>query len=182
MLRSPELSETDIYRDVLEYDMKAMLINGSPRKNGNTSELVRIFNDRIEDKVDIDTISIFEMDIKGCTNCGACQKNVLVSHCTVKDDMSSLYDMFIGSDLIILASPIYMWQMTPCTLAFLNRLHCLCQSSDFKYNEMAGKKMILLLTMGAEKEVADFAVNGMKEFCEFFSIDYLGDVRAEFAD
>lgn len=158
--------------------MKMMIVNGSPRKNGNTSELVKMFKNSIG--TDVYEASIFDMDIKGCTNCGACQKNVLPEHCTVKDDMSELYERFLDSDTIVLASPIYMWQFTPCTLAFLNRLHCLCQSSG-TYNVMAGKRMAVLTTMADEKEVSDHAINGLKEFCEYFLIDYVGDVRAEYA-
>ncbi|MDR1691047.1 MAG: flavodoxin family protein [Candidatus Methanoplasma sp.] len=162
--------------------MKVLIINGSPRRNGNTSELVKQFIKKIRDKADFEEFHIFEMDIKGCRNCGACQKDILKSHCTIDDDMRILYQKFLASDMIALASPIYMWQFTPCTLAFLNRLHCLCRSSDFAYNEMAGKKMAALITLGDEEEVADFAVNGLKDFCEFFSVDYKGDLRIPFAD
>ncbi|MDR2698114.1 MAG: flavodoxin family protein [Candidatus Methanoplasma sp.] len=161
--------------------MKALIINGSPRANGNTSELADRFQNIAGNKADIEEIRIFDMDIKGCKNCGACQKAVLSSHCAVKDDMSNLYGKFLASDITVLASPIYMWQFTPCTIAFLNRLHCLCHSEDFSYNDMAGKKMAVLITSGAEEEVADYAVNGLKDFCEFFSIEYKGDLRVPFA-
>ncbi|MDR3075127.1 MAG: flavodoxin family protein [Candidatus Methanoplasma sp.] len=162
--------------------MKMLLINGSPRDGGNTSELARRFTEAVGGKADVEEVRIFGKNIRGCSNCGACQHAVIRGHCTIDDDMSSLYPEFIAADLIVLASPIYMWQFTPCTLAFLNRLHCLCQSRDFKYNEMAGKKMAVLVTSGDEEEVADFAVNGIRDFCEFFSIDYRGDLRIPFAD
>ncbi|MDR0309141.1 MAG: flavodoxin family protein [Candidatus Methanoplasma sp.] len=161
--------------------MKVLLINGSPRADGNTSELVKRFIGDIGNKASVEEVRIFNTDIKGCKNCGACQRAVLEKHCTVNDGMSALYPKFLSSDVVIIASPIYMWQFTPCTLAFLNRLHCLCHSADFSYNEMAGKKMAALVTLGDEEEVADFAVNGLKEFCTFFSIGYLGDLRIPFA-
>ncbi|MDR1955118.1 MAG: flavodoxin family protein [Candidatus Methanoplasma sp.] len=161
--------------------MKILLINGSPRTNGNTSELVNRFLDEIGNKASVEEVRIYGMDIKGCRNCGMCQKTILEEHCAIGDGMSGLYRKFLSSDLIVLASPIYMWQFTPCTLAFLNRLHGLCHSKDFSYNAMAGKKMAVLITLGAEEEVADFAVNGLREFCEFFSVEYKGDVRVPFA-
>ncbi len=161
--------------------MRMLLINGSPRANGNTSELVKRFLDNVGNKATVEEIRIFEKDIAGCKNCGSCQKNVLKDHCTIKDDMSGLYPKFLSSDIVVIASPIYMWQLTPCTLAFLNRLHCLCRSEDFSYNEMEGKRMALLITLGAEEEVADYAANGLRDFCEFFKIDYKGDLRIPFA-
>lgn len=162
--------------------MRITVINGSPRKNGNTSELVKDFVRSLDGKADVEIIHIFDMEIKGCTNCGACQKAILEAHCTIKDDMSKLYPKFLNSDMVVLASPIYMWQFTPCTIAFLNRLHCLCHSSDFSFNAMEGKKMAILTTMGDEEEVADFAVDGLKDFCEYFKIDYKGDLRIPFAE
>jgi multimeric flavodoxin WrbA len=162
--------------------MKMLIINGSPRANGNTSELVKRFQTAVEDKADVEEIHIFDKNIKGCMNCGACQKAILKGHCAVKDDMIGLFDKFLSSDITVIASPIYMWQFTPSTLAFLNRLHSLCHSANFSYNEMKGKKMAVLITLGDEGVVADFAVNGLKEFCEFFSIEYKGDFRIPLAD
>lgn len=161
--------------------MKITIMNGSPRKNGNTSELINSFVVNLPDKADVQVLNIFDMDLKGCRNCGACQKAVLESHCTIEDDMSVIYPEFLRSDMIILASPIYMWQFTPCTLAFLNRLHCLCRSEDYSYNDMKGKEMAVLTTMGAEEEVADFAIDALKEFCEFFMVEYKGDLRIPYA-
>ena len=158
--------------------MKILLINGSPRANGNTSELVKRFLTAAGGKAEVEEIRIFDKDIKGCMNCGACQRSLLGKHCAINDDMSGLYERFLGSDLTILASPIYMWQFTPCTLAFLNRLHCLHSSFS---NGMAGKKMAVLITSGAEEEVADYAVKGLRDFCEYFSIEYKGDLRVPFA-
>ena len=162
--------------------MKMLVINGSPRPNGNTSELAKQFLKSIGDRAVIDEVRLFNMNIKGCMNCGACQRAVLETHCAINDDMRALYDSFLSSDTIMIASPIYMWQFTPCTLAFLNRLHCLCRSADFSYNAMEGKRMAALITLGAEGEVADFAANGLRDLCEFFKMDYRGDLRIPFAN
>lgn len=163
--------------------MKILIVNGSPRPDGNTSELVKQFLKNNGDAAEVEEVRIFEKNIKGCSNCGSCQRRDLEAHCTINDDMSRLYQKFLSSDLTILASPIYMWQLTPCTLAFLNRLHGLCShSKDSPYNHMEGKRMALLITLGDEEEVADHAVDAMKEFCEYFLIDYRGDLRIPFAD
>jgi len=162
--------------------MKMLLVNGSPRANGNTSELVNRFLMNIGNKAEVEEVRIFEKDIKGCKNCGACRKAVLRTHCAIEDDMTALYEKFLSSDVIMLASPIYMWQFTPCTLAFLNRLHALCRSEDIADNDMAGKKMAVLITLGAEEEVADYAANGLRDLCEYFSIDYKGDLRIPYAE
>ena len=169
------------YPDTVITGMKMLIINGSPRAEGNTSELVKQFLKKIGNKAEVEEVRVFEKNIRGCKNCGACQKAIFGTHCIIEDDMVRLFPKFLSSDITVIASPIYMWQFTPCTLAFLNRLHCLCHSEDFSYNVMAGKKLAVLITLGAEEEVADYAVNGLRDFCEFFSIDYKGDLRVPFA-
>jgi len=161
--------------------MKVTIINGSPRRNGNTSALTSRIKSFLPE-CDVKEIHIFNMSISGCSNCQSCSRCDPPGKCSIDDDMSTLYKEFDEADVMILASPIYMWQMTPATLAFLNRLHCLCRSSDFSFNKMEGKRIALALTMGDEGEVADFAVNGIIEFCKFFKISYLGDCRIEYAD
>jgi len=162
--------------------MKMLIVNGSPRADGNTSELVKQFLKNVGNKAKTEELHIYGMDIKGCKNCGACQRAVLKTHCTINDDMSALYEKFLSSDVVVLASPIYMWQFTPCTLAFLNRLHSMCHSSDFSYNDMEMKRMAMLITLGDEEEIADYAANGLRDFCDYFKIDYRGDIRIPFAD
>jgi hypothetical protein len=67
-------------------------------------------------------------------------------------------------------------------MAFLNRLHALCShSKDSPYNHMEGKKMAAMITLGDEEKIADYAVEALKEFCEYFLIDYKGDIRIPFA-
>jgi Multimeric flavodoxin WrbA len=161
--------------------MNVTIFNGSPRKNGNTSELVKRIMARAPDNVGLESISLFDKKISGCMNCGACQKGPLPSYCTIDDDMRGLYDKFLSADVILLATPIYMWQFTPCMLAFLNRLHCLCRHST-PDNMMKGKKIAVCVTLGDEPEVTEFSVNGFKEFCEYFSLDYLGEIIIPYAE
>lgn len=158
--------------------MRTLILNGSPRKEGNTSALV----DKIVEKlraggIEPTVVSLYDKDIKGCCNCGACQKAVLKDHCTMKDDMARVYEEFLYAETVILVSPIYMWQMTPCALAVLNRLHALCQAGDFSYNAMKGKRMAFVSTMGDGVECADSAVTGVMDMCDYFKMDYRGTVR-----
>ena len=163
--------------------MKVTIFNGSPRRNGNTSELVKKIRTALDGKAACEVISLYDKDIKGCSNCEACRRNTLSTHCAMKDDMIPIYDTFLNSDVVIIASPIYMWQFTPCTLAFLNRLHCLCRHSDIDpYNIMGGRGMAVATTMADEVECSDPSINGLKEFCDFFDIDYLGEIAIPYAD
>ncbi|MDR2846001.1 MAG: flavodoxin family protein, partial [Candidatus Methanoplasma sp.] len=118
--------------------MRVTVFNGSPRRNGNTSELTKaILEELVENGVESEEVLLFIKNILGCNNCGSCQKGDVRSHCSIPDDMTYLYPKFLESDIVIFATPIYMWNFTPCTIAFLNRLHCLCRKAD-SFNLMEG--------------------------------------------
>ncbi|UAL07137.1 MAG: flavodoxin family protein [Candidatus Methanogranum gryphiswaldense] len=159
--------------------MKVIVFNGSPRKDGNTSALVDKIVKGFETCAEGPKIvTLFDKQIKGCSNCGCCSSNVVKGHCVIKDDMSELYAKFLDADLVIVASPIYMYQLTPCTLAFLNRLHALKPETR---NDIKGKKMAIAVTLGDGSECADSAITGFVDFCEYFNLDYCGMVRIPFA-
>lgn len=162
--------------------MNILILNGSPRKKGNTSALVDKIADGFRGRnIEPVVISLYDKDIRGCCNCGKCQKTILDNHCTINDDMAAIYGEFLRADSIVLVSPIYMWHMTPCALAFMNRLHALCHADDFSYNAMEGKSMAFASTMGDGVECADSAMTGVMDFCDYFKMDYIGTVRIPYA-
>jgi multimeric flavodoxin WrbA len=130
---------------------------------------------------EVEEIMLFQKNVLGCNHCDRCRADDLPLRCSIPDDMIRLYDKFLDSDLLIFASPIYMWNLTPCTLAFITRLHCLCRSPD-GHNLMKGINLALALTMGDEADVARHAVDSMSEFCEYFLINFKGDMAVPFAD
>jgi multimeric flavodoxin WrbA len=160
--------------------MKIAIFNGTPRKNGNTAELTSLIKEYLEGD-DVTEVFLDTLSIKGCRNCGACQKKVLDGHCAVKDDMTSLYDLFLESDAVILASPIYMWGFTAPLKAFIDRLHCM-HTGETGPNNLKGKKFGIATTMGDDEFAGAFAVNGIVSFCEYFDAEYCGTIAIPFAD
>ncbi|HHO47547.1 MAG TPA: flavodoxin family protein [Desulfobacteraceae bacterium] len=99
--------------------MKILVINGSPRKNGNTEILV---NSMIEGArgsgAEIEVIRLAEYAIQPCVGCGGCDKT---DRCVIEDDMQKLYDLIDGADRLVIASPIYFYNVTAQTKAFIDR-------------------------------------------------------------
>ena len=158
--------------------MKVSIFNGTPRPEGNTAKLTMMLgNGLAREGCDVQEFLIDRADIRGCRNCGACQKD-RTEFCAVDDGMTPLYRRFLESDLVIMASPIYMWGITAPTKAFMDRLHCLCREGS---NRMAGKKLAFVTTMGDEEIVAACASNAMQFFCEYFGMTYMGTFAVPFA-
>lgn len=85
--------------------MKAALIVGSARKEGNTEiQCEALANALSEEGFEVKVIRPYEMDIRHCTGCNRCFTE---GRCYIKDDMHVIYDAVEESDLIVLGTPVY---------------------------------------------------------------------------
>ncbi|AEF84712.1 multimeric flavodoxin WrbA family protein [Treponema primitia ZAS-2] len=91
---------------------KIVILNGSPRRNGNTSGLVKAFSQGAEEAGNtVKTFFLDGMNIHGCKGCFSGGKNI-DSPCVQKDDMDKIYPAYREADVIVLASPLYYWQLS----------------------------------------------------------------------
>lgn len=100
--------------------MKVLLINGSPRLNGNTSialnELAKTLN---VEGIETETIQIGTKDIRGCIACGTCYKN---HKCIFNDNVNEVAPKFEEADGLVIASPVYYASANGTLISFLDRL------------------------------------------------------------
>jgi len=182
--------------------MKVTIFNGSPRKKGNTATMTGHLAEYLRSEgADTKEHFLYHMNIKGCMNCGACREDGSgqqtgeaagsgsvcrvgegLRECAIKDDAIGLMMDFWESDLVIFASPIYMWHLTASLNAFIERLHSLCRYDGPVVNLMEGKKIAIAMTMGDDEYVAADAVNSLLLFCDYFKIEYKGAFAVPFAD
>lgn len=122
--------------------MKILVMNGSPRKNGNTARLVQAFEKGAEEaghSVKIENVALKK--IGGCKACEYChdKENAI---CIQKDDMQDIYPAITEADMLVLASPIYYYTMTGQLISALNRTYALGRLAHIK-------KAALILSSGA---------------------------------
>ena len=100
--------------------MKVLILNGSPRSNGNTSiavnELTKIF---AEEKIETEIVQLGNKDIRGCIACGSCGKN---GKCVFDDMVNELAPKFEAADGLVVASPVYYASTNATLIAALDRL------------------------------------------------------------
>jgi len=120
-------------------------IEGSPRKKGNTEQLVSTV---LEGAADAGaTTKIFklaEMDIADCISCYACKSK---GTCAIDDDMHILYDAIQAADAIVLGSPVYFWQVNSIVKRFMDRLLAFI-APDFSTRLNGPKKLLFAYTQG----------------------------------
>ena len=100
--------------------MKVLIINGSPRENGNTAiamkEMVKVFE---AEGVETEIIRVGNQDIRGCIACGSCFKT---GKCVFQDLVNETAPKFEACDGLVAASPVYYASANATLVAFLTRL------------------------------------------------------------
>lgn len=102
--------------------MKVLLINGSPRKNGNTfTALCEIAKTLQAEGIESEIVWIGNKPVRGCIACGTCKmKND--GRCVFDDDVcNSISAQFAESDGFVFASPVYYGQPNGALLAIMQR-------------------------------------------------------------
>ena len=100
--------------------MKVLIINGSPRVQGNTTvavkEMEKVFE---ENGVEVDTVQIGNQDVRGCIACGTCSTK---GKCVFDDVVNELAPKFEEADGLVIASPVYYASANATLIACLDRL------------------------------------------------------------
>ena len=97
--------------------MKTLILNGSPRKNGDTVSLIKKVIDGLVGEFKV--INAYSCNISPCIDCRFCQGN---SGCSIRDEMQAVYEYIQECDNIIIASPIYFSELTGKLLDVGSRL------------------------------------------------------------
>ena len=100
--------------------LKVLILNGSPRKNGNTSIAIReMENIFAQNGVETKTVQIGQMDVRGCIACGSCAEK---GKCVFDDIVNELAPEFEAADGLVVASPVYYASANATLIACLDRL------------------------------------------------------------
>ena len=100
--------------------MKVLLINGSPKQNGNTAlaleEMRKIFE---QENIETEFIHVGNKDIRGCIACGTCSQR---GKCVFDDLVNECASKLEACDGVVVGSPVYYASANSTLTAFLDRL------------------------------------------------------------
>lgn len=107
--------------------MKVIIINGSPRKNGATSNVLHTIEQRLIDKgADVRFVNLSELDMGQCSGCCSCYKT---GHCYINDEAEQLSVDIEKSDGIVMGSPTYASNVSGLLKQFIDRGHFVIEQS-----------------------------------------------------
>ena len=100
--------------------MKVLLINGSPKVNGNTAfALAQMQEVFAEQGIETELIQVGNQNIRGCIGCGSCYK---AGKCVFDDLVNEVAQKFEEADGMVVGSPVYFASANATLIAFLDRL------------------------------------------------------------
>ena len=100
--------------------MKVLLLNGSPKPNGNTAHALREMADVFaQEGIEAEIIQIGNQDIRGCIACGSCGRN---GKCVFDDAVNAIAPKFEAADGLVIGSPVYYASANATLMAFMQRL------------------------------------------------------------
>ena len=144
---------------------KILLINGSPRYEGNTRLILQELKREIDKKgYKTDFVDLYDTVVNPCLNCDFCKNNH--GRCFMNDDTNDLLDKIEGADIILWGSPVYWWGITAKMKLLIDKFY----ARDDRFKTL--KKEMGLITIGAN-DLSDKQYELIKE--QFTCIaDYLG--------
>lgn len=127
--------------------MKTLIINGSPKKNGDTSALIEEFAKHLCGEVK--TLSYLS-NISPCNDCRYCWSN---KGCSIDDEMQEIYPFLEECDNVVLASPIWFSSLSGPLLNIASRIQTLFAAEYFRkeHKDINQKKNGVILIVGAER-------------------------------
>lgn len=150
--------------------MEILVLNGSPRLNGNTRQMVCAFADGAESAGHaVNVIDVCRLNIKGCMACEYCHTKGH-GRCIQEDDMESVYALLKTADMLVIASPIYYHGISGQLKCTIDRFY----SAAYPSRPPLLKKIAMILSSGDPDmyEGALFSFKG--DFIDYLGLENMG--------
>ena len=130
--------------------MKVIAINGSARKEGNTTHLIKmVFEELSKEGIETEIIKLAGKNIKNCLACMKCFENK-DRKCIIKSDMlNEIVEKMAEADAIILGSPTYFANVSPEIKAVIDRAGLVGIANDYLFAKKAGAAVVAVRRAGS---------------------------------
>ena len=130
--------------------MKVVAFNGSPRREGNTSILIKaVFDELKKEGIKTELISLGGKPVRGCMACYACAQNKN-RRCVMEDDhVNDSIQKMIEADGIILGSPVYVADVSMEIKALIDRACLVSKANGDMFKRKVGAAVVAVRRGGA---------------------------------
>ena len=136
---------------------KIYIVNAGPRKNWNTAQMCASFADGAKSEgAETAEVNLYDLDFKGCRSCFACKLKggANFGRCSYPDGLTPLLDDIARADGLVIASPVYVLDVTGVAREFLERLLFPFIQYDENHSSGAPKRLrtAVIYTMNITKK------------------------------
>ena len=166
--------------------LKTLIINGSPRKRTHSQMIDAMEKGLTAADSEVTTKRVYDLDIKPCLGCNMTCMKKTPGICVHKDDMDSLLPLVSQSDLLVLATPVYLDAMTGPMKTFVDRLTPILEGRmeirkgrarhPLREGVKRGKMALLSSCGFPELETFDPLLAHVKAICRNLNREYVGAV------
>lgn len=150
-----------------EVPMRILVLNGSPRPNGNTAAMVGAFAEGARQSGhQVDIVNVCQMQIAGCLACEYCHTKG-EGHCIQRDDMQQVYPLLQQAEMIVLASPIYYHSFTGQLQCAISRIYALDRPKNLK-------KAALIMSSGSDHVYSGAIYEYQNSFLLYLKLEDMG--------
>ena len=151
--------------------MKVLILQGSPRANGNTAWMAEeLLKAAKAAGHEVRLVNVAKKKIAGCLACEYCHTKGNGA-CIQKDDMQELYPLMNEAEVLVLAAPIYYFTLSAQMQAPIQRMYCV--------NKPANVKKMALLASSHSPNVYDGANAEYRDICNDWGVENIGVVTAK---
>lgn len=152
-----------------------LILNGSPRKKGNSSILGDYLKNLLVGKVHTKHLFLYDYIINPCTDCRACKTDDLT--CVIDDGMQELYQTIDKSDVLVFATPIYWYGPSAVMKMMIDRFR-----PYFVNRKLEGKRAILILPAGSGASDCDLTIEMFNRVFNTLGIELIGQITSKAYD
>lgn len=147
--------------------MNILVLNGSPRPNGNTAAMVDAFAQGArESGHQVEVVNVCQKKIAGCLACEYCHTKGS-GRCIQQDDMQQVYPLLQDAEMIVLASPIYYHSFTGQLQCAINRIYALDKPKHLK-------KAALIMSSGSNHVYCGAIYEYQNSFLNYLNLEDMG--------
>lgn len=150
--------------------MNILVLNGSPRPQGNTAAMVEAFAEGAREKGHtVHIVPVCQKKIAGCLACEYCHQKESghERQCVQKDDMQEIYPLLDEAEMIVLASPIYYHGFTGQLQCAINRIYALDKPRNLK-------KAALIMSSGSDHVYSGAIFEYQNSFLQYLHLEDMG--------
>jgi multimeric flavodoxin WrbA len=130
--------------------MKALAINGSPRRGGNTAVMLgRALAGLTKEGFDTELFELGGKPLRGCTSCRSCWKNKDRRCALPEDGLNDIVAKMAEADAILIGSPTYFADVTSETKALIDRAGYVARANGDLFARKIGAAVVVMRRAGA---------------------------------